>query len=313
MTTGQKIPTGAEVMGYLDSLKNWGKWGPNDDLGTLNYITPQKRVQAAGLVRKGLAVSGSRMIIPQGAPDVANPPMHFMTGTGESAPRDGRGGSGDFLGIQPHGYTVTHIDALCHIFWHGQSYNGLDASQVTSRGRATRGGIQVLEDGVVTRGVLLDIARVRGVEWMGPGDGITPEDLEAAEKAQHVRVEPGDALLYRTGWPKKREVEGPPDPPNPRPGMHASSMPWLHERQVALIAADAATDVEPTGYEDTSIGLPVHTIGICAMGLWILDGGDFEKLGTVCAQENRWEFQFIMAALRWQNATGSPVNPIAVF
>jgi len=307
------IPSAEEVIGYMDSLSNWGRWGPDDELGTLNYITPEKRVEAARLVQKGLTVTCSRMIIPENASDNNMTPLHFMTGTGEGAPAQGRGGSGDFIGVGIHGFNLTHIDALCHIFWNAKSYNGLDAKSVTNREKATKGGIQILENGVVTRGVLLDIAKVRGVDWMGPGDGITPEDLEAAEKAQGVEVRPGDALLYRTGWPKAREIEGPPTPPS-RPGMHAASMPWLHERQVALIAADAATDVDPTGYGDkVPFGLPVHAIGICAMGLWILDGSNFEELAKECEKQNRWEFQWIMAPLRWRNATGSPVNPIAVF
>ena len=311
MSTGSaRMPSEAEVMGYMDTLSNSGRWGPDDVLGTLNYITEAKRVQAAGLVKRGVSVSCSRVILPQAAPDVLSPPVHYMSGTGESAPAQGMAGASDFLGIEPHGYTVTHIDAMGHIFWNGKGYNGLDARQVNTRGKAEKGGVEVIASGVVTRGVLLDIARVRGVEWMGAGDGITPEDLEAAEKAQNVRVEPGDALLYRTGWPKKRAVEGPPSPPDPRPGMHAASMPWLHERQVALIAADAATDVSPAGYPN--FGLPVHVVAICAMGLWVLDGADYEELSEVCARENRWEFQFIMAALRWHHATGSPVNPIAV-
>jgi len=308
------IPSAEEVTKYMDTLSNWGRWGPDDDLGTLNYITPEKRVEAARLVQKGVAVSCSRMITPGSAIDVMNPPLHFMQGTGESAPAQGGAGASDFIGIAFHGYTITHIDTLSHIFHNAKSYNGLDAKKVTSAGKSTVGGVQIIADGVVTRGVLLDIAKVRGVEWMGPGDGIMPEDLEAAEKAAGVTIQPGDALLYRTGWPKARDVEGPTPPPS-RPGMHAASMPWLHERQVALIAADAATDVEPTGYDKGALpfGLPVHSVGICAMGLWILDGGSFEDLADMCNKENRWEFQFVMSPLRWLNATGSPVNPLAIF
>lgn len=312
MTTRSK-PSIQEINRYLETLSNWGRWGPNDEMGTLNHITPAKRLAAAKLVQKGLSVGCSRMISTDTAPDVFMPPLHFMLRPGTEAPEKGTGVATDFLGLSYHGLTVTHIDALCHHFVNGRSYNGLDAKLVNSANRASKGGIQLLRDGVVTRGVLLDIARVRGLDWMGPGDGILPEDLEAAERAEKVMVGPGDALLCRTGWPKAREVAGPPTSSG-HPGVNAACLPWLHERQVALLAADAATDVAPSGYSEGIFSqLPVHDVGICAMGLWILDSGDYETLAQVCGQEGRWEFQFIMAPLRWRNATGSPVNPIAVF
>lgn len=313
-------PTGEEVVGWLESLSNWGRWGPHDRIGTLNYVTPEKILRAARLIRSGLTVTCSRIIEPENAPDNVVPPLHFMFRTGESAPARGKGGAGDFIGTAIHGYNITHIDAHSHQLWNSKSYNGIEARRITSRDRASDGGIQVLENGVVTRGVLLDIARLRGVDWMGPGEAIFPNDLEQAETAEGVKVEPGDAVLYRTGWARARDVHGPPAVPN-RPGLHAACLPWLHERRVALIAADAATDVEPTGYEDVLPDggegkkgwLPVHTVGITSMGLWILDCGHFERLAQVCSELGRWEFLFIMAPLRWRNATGSPVNPIAVF
>ena len=309
----KSVPSAEEVKGYMQSLSNWGRWGADDELGTLNYITPEKRIAAAKLVQKGISVGCARMIYPEQAQDLPNSPLHYMIGTGESAPEQGMGGASDFLGIAFHGYSVSHLDALSHIFWNTKSYNGLDAKLVNVSGRATKGGVQILENGVVTRGVLLDIARVRGVDWMEVGEGIFPEDLEAAEAAENVKIQPGDALLYRTGWAKAREVKGPLPVPG-RPGMHAASLPWLHQRQVAIIGADAATDVGPSGYPaEDFLALPVHAVGITAMGIWILDSLSCEALAEVCIRENRWEFQFVMAPLRWRNATGSPLNPIAVF
>ncbi|MDO8750633.1 MAG: cyclase family protein [Dehalococcoidia bacterium] len=310
--TSKTRPSLNEVNGYLKSLSNWGRWGPQDEFGTLNYITPAKRLAAARLVQKGFSVGCSRAITTESAQDVAMVPLHFMMQTGTEAPEHGRGGARDFIGMVFHGQTVTHIDAFSHHFWDGKSYNGLDAKLVNARDKASKGGIQLLRDGVVTRGVLLDIARVRGVEWMGPGDGIFPGDLEAAEKAQRVRVEQGDALLYRTGWPRAREVLGPRT--REHPGLDAACMPWLHQRQVAIICADSATDTSPTGYgKDIFSETPVHDVGLTAMGLWLVDNGDYETLAEVCIRENRWEFQFVMSTLRWNNATGSPVNPIAIF
>ena len=307
------VPSAEEVKGYMQSLSNWGRWGDDDELGTLNYITPEKRIAAAKLVQKGFSVSCARMVYPETAQDVLSSPIHYMAGTGTEAPEQGMSGATDFIGIAFHGYHVTHIDAFSHIFWNARSYNGLDAKLVTAGGRATKGGVQVLENGIVTRGVLLDIARVRGVDWMQAGEGIFPEDLEAAEAAENVKIEPGDVVLYRTGWPKAREVEGPPPLPG-RPGMHAASLPWLHERGVALIGADAATDVGPSGYPaEDFLAMPVHAVGITAMGIWILDSGSYESLAEVCNRENRWEFMFVTSPLRWRNATGSPLNPVAIF
>jgi kynurenine formamidase len=314
------LPGAEEVVGWLTSLSNWGRWGPEDKLGTLNHVTQAKVVQAAGLVREGVSVTCSRLIHADPAIDDVHPPLHFMLRTGESAPHNGKGGASDFIAMHVHGYNVTHVDAHAHQFWEGRSYNRIDARQVTASDGATEGGIQVLENGTMTRGVLLDIAGLKGVPWLRAGEPILPQDLEAAERAQGVRVEPGDALLYRTGWPRARRETGPPPLPN-RPGLHAACLPWLHERSVALIAADAATDVEPTGYENVLPfgrgggmgGLPVHTVGITAMGLWIVDSADFELLAQHCQRRQRWEFCFVLAPLRWRNATGSPVNPLAIF
>ena len=314
MATGgstRKIPTQAEVLEYFDSLSNWGRWGPDDQLGTLNYITPEKRLAASGLVQKGITVGCARMIQPEDAADNyiqgVQSPIHIMTAT----PAYG-GGSGDFVAYTIHALNMTHIDTHSHVMWNYKSYNGLEAKDVTNAGRSTRGGVQILEDGIVTRGVLLDVAKVKGVEWMGPGEGIFPDDLEAAEEAAGIKVQPGDILLHRTGWAKAREAQGSPNPPAQRPGLHAACLPWLHERGVAAVFADASVDVDPSGYEPP-LGGPIHPVGITAMGLWILDCGNFEKLAETCNRENRWEFMFVIAPLRWRNATGSAVNPIAIF
>ena len=162
----------------------------------------------------------------------------------------------------------------------------------------------------MTRGVLLDITQVRGKEWLDGGEGVFPDDLEAAEEAQGVRVEEGDALLLRLGWYKRRQQLGPTADLN-RPGLHGATLPWLHRRGVSIIAADASHDVDPSGY--TIVGMPIHRVGIVAMGLWLIDAADCEELVQICRQLNRWEFMFVVAPLRFLNATGSPVNPLAVF
>jgi kynurenine formamidase len=304
------IPTEEEVLGYMTSLSNWGRWGPDDELGTLNLITPQKRAQAAGLVREGISVTCSRLIVPEGAADVTSiPPLHYMIRTGESAPNSGPGGSSDFIGFSFHGLTITHLDALCHQFWDGKMYNGKPASLVKADEKATAGHVDRAQNGIVTRGVLLDITKVRGKEWLDAGEAVFTEDLEAAERTQGVRVEEGDALILRLGWAKRRLEQGP--PASGRPGLHAETLPWLHQRGVSMIVADASQDVDPNGYP--KLGLPVHRVGIVGMGLWLIDAANCEGLVEVCQRLNRWEFMFNVAPLRFHNATGSPVNPLAIF
>ena len=188
--------------------------------------------------------------------------------------------------------------------------NGKPASLVTVQQKATAGDSDQAQHGVVTREVLLDITHVRGKEWLEAGEGVFPEDLEAAEAAQGVQVEAGDALVLRLGWSKRRQQLGPPPPPG-RPGLHAATLPWLHQRGVAIIVADASHDVDPSGYP--TIGLPIHKVGIVAMGLWLLDAADCEALVDVCRRLRRWEFMFVVAPLRFHHATGSPVNPLAIF
>lgn len=311
MTT-RHIPSEEEVLGYMTSLSNWGRWGSDDQLGTLNLIGPEKRAQAASLVKAGISVTCSRLIVPENAPDVTSiPPLHYMINTGESAPEEGPGGSSDFIGLSFHGLTVTHLDSLCHQFWNGQMYNGKPASLVNAQQKATAGNIDQAQNGVVTRGVLLDIAKVKGKDWLEAGEPVFTEDLEAAEAAQGVKVEEGDALCVRLGWYKRRQEVGAPTAAEGRPGLHAETLPWLHERGVSIITADASWDVAPSDYPQ--LGLPIHRVGIVGMGLWLIDAANFEELAQTCQQLNRWDFMFMVAPLRFYNATGSPVNPLAVF
>lgn len=308
-TVSPRVPPQEEVLGYIPKVNNWGRWGRDDQLGTLNLITSKKRVQAASLVKDGLAVSCSRLITTEIAADVTAPFQHFMTGVGQGV--TGQGGSSDFYGMNYHGYYYTHLDSLCHIFYDGLMYNGRSASLVTTREFAKANSVDAVHAGVVTRGVLLDITKVRKVKWMEPGQGIFPEDLEAAEKAGNVRVEEGDALLVRTGFWRFRTESGAIAPGKGRPGLHAACLPWLHRRGVALIASDAVNDLTPSGYPD--LNLPMHQIGIVRMGLWLVDNGNFDELAATCEAKERREFMFMLSPLRVAGGTGSPANPLAVF
>jgi len=311
-------PSESEVRGYLKSLSNWGRWGSEDELGTINLITPAKRQAAARLVSQGQSVTCARPITTDITPDTTVQPMRFMVDSGEG--RDTvfperalqRRGAAEFIGMVFHGYTITHVDAPSHYFWEGQLYNGRSCNTVTSREGATVNSVEVLRDGVVSRGVLLDVARTRGVRWLDGGVGVMPEDLEAAERAAGVQVEPGDILLVRTGYYGRRLAEGPVHPLQAgTPALHAACCPWLRERGVAMIGTDTHNDVHPAPYP--SMGNSFHVVCLVAMGLWLIDNANLEDLAQTAARLSRWEFLMTVAPLRLKNVTGSPVNPIAVF
>jgi len=313
-----RVPAEQEVLGYLTSLSNWGRWGDDDELGTVNLITPAKRAAAARLVRDGVTVTCARPIVTDITADTTYQVMRFMVDSGEgratASPERvrARRGAAEFIGMVFHGFTVTHVDTPAHYFWEGRMYNGRPCDLVTSREGATVEAVEVLHDGVASRGVLLDVARARGVRWLEAGQGVMPEDLEAAERAAGVRVEAGDILVVRTGYYARRLAEGPVNPGRDgSPGPHAALLPWLRERGVAVWGSDTHNDVTPTPYP--TIGSPFHIGALVAMGLWLIDNMNLEDLAEACARRSRWEFLLTLAPLRLRNVTGSPLNPIAMF
>jgi kynurenine formamidase len=189
-------------------------------------------------------------------------------------------------------------------------FNGYPAESVTAHG-ATKLGIHRLRDGIVTRGVLLDIPAQRGVDALEPGEPIFPEDLEAAEAKAGLAVRPGDALLVRTGRWEWRRANGPWDAGSLAAGLDASCLPWLRRRDVAALGSDCVSDVLPSRVDGVS--MPIHTIVIVAMGVHLLDNLDLDALATACAEESHWEFLFTVAPLVLRRGTASPVNPIALF
>jgi kynurenine formamidase len=312
------VPTDAQVREYLRTLSNWGRWGAEDELGTVNLITPGKRVAASGLVREGVSVTCARPIVTDIAADTTFQPLRFMVDSGEGRDTASparlleRRGASEFIGMVFHGYTITHVDAPSHYFWEGKLYNGRSCDLVTSREGATVASVEVLRDGVVSRGVLLDVARTRGIRWMEPGEGVMPLDLEAAERAAGVRVEAGDILLVRTGYYARRLAEGPVHPLRAgSPALHVACCPWLRERGVAMVGSDTHNDIHPPPYP--ALGNSFHVVALVAMGLWLIDNANLEDLAQACAARGRWEFLLTIAPLRLRNVTGSPVNPVAVF
>jgi kynurenine formamidase len=310
-------PTEADVVRFMDTLSNWGRWGADDELGTLNLITPAKRREAAGLVRDGVSITCARPIVTEITADTTFQPLRFMVDSGEGRDTASpervrqRRGASEFIGMVFHGYTITHVDTPAHFFWQGQIYNGRSCNLITSREGAQVESVDLLRDGVVSRGVLLDVAAVRG-RWLGPGEGVMPEDLEAAERAAGVRVESGDVLLIRTGYYAQRLAQGPRHPmQHGSPAAHVACAPWFRQRGVAMLGTDTHNDLSPTPYP--GIGFPLHIVALVAMGLWLIDNCNLEDVATACAARGRWGFMLALAPLRLANATGSPVNPIAVF
>jgi kynurenine formamidase len=293
-----------DVLALHASLSNWGRWGEDDQLGALNLITAEMTAAAAATVRTGRRVSCARTLDTVPSADNPSPVAHHMTGTFTE------GMGADYVAVSPHGFAVSHLDALCHIFYEGRLYNGYGAETVTAHG-ARRLGIHHLHAGIVARGVLLDIPALRGVDALEPGEPVFPEDLEAAEARAGVEVGPGDVLFVRTGRWRWRAAHGPWDAGARAAGLDASCLAWLRARDVAALGSDGVSDVLPSRVE--GVPMPIHTVAIVAMGLHLLDNLDLDPLAEACAAEARAAFLVTVAPLVLRRGTASPVNPIAVF
>ncbi|WP_329625792.1 cyclase family protein [Streptomyces sp. NBC_01255] len=278
--------------------------------GALRHLTPERVAAAAAEVRTGDTVSLAAPIETVRGPDDPEPAVHRMTGP--SASELGSHAlhfATDRFAMNVHGDADSHLDALCHVVFDGELYGGVPARTVTADG-ARRLSVDVLENGIVGRGVLLDVPRLRGVPWLEPGDSVTSDDLTAAEAAQGVRVGPGDLLFVRVGHRLRRTELGPWDSAEARAGLHPTAVDFLAERHVAALGGDGNNDTAPSVVED--VAFPVHVLAIHAMGVHLMDYLRFEDLVPVCARTGRWSFLCVVAPLRLTGATGSPVNPIAV-
>jgi kynurenine formamidase len=295
-------------------LCNWGRWGADDDRGTLNYITPAHIRAAARLVKSGRSVSLSLPVNTVPGPDNPRPALHRMihrheTDIPEGPPRFAT----DSLASEFHGDSFTHIDALCHVSYRGELYNGKPASSVTGQGAKLQ-DITAFAHGVVGRGVLLDIPRLRKVAWLEPGEAVSREELEAAEQAQGVRLGEGDILVFRTGHHRRRLELGPWNngyDGEGKAGLHVRALPLLYERKVAVFLPDGDGETVPSRVE--GIAHPIHLLQIVAMGMVCADSLQFEELIKVCEEERRWEFMVVASPLRLPGGTGSLFNPIALF
>ena len=303
--------TRADIERMMEELSNWGRWGADDQLGAANLITPAKRLEAIATVTEGITVSLEHLLLTETAPDVPQPFQRRVLTVPEATAEPGFFGAvSDNYSISYHGYSHSHVDSLCHIFYKGKMYNGKDQSTVTEAGCATN-SIANLQGGIVTRGVLIDIPLLKGVDYLEPGTPIYQEDLEAFEEMTGVVVRPGDAVFVRTGRWARRAALGPWVVAQGAAGLHASAMPWIKARDVAFLGRDVASDVVPSQIE--GVQLPVHQLTIVAMGVDLFDNQDLEAVAETAARLNRWEFLVVAAPLAVEGGTGSPVNVLAIF
>jgi kynurenine formamidase len=302
MANEYPIPTTDELDAMFASLTNWSRWGDDDQRGALNFLTDGQRVAASRLVATGESVSLAHDLATEPMPEHPHPVQHHMLASGDALDSNGIDGyeaARDYLAFEVHGLWTTHVDALSHMFVRGQMYGGRPASDVRSDG-ARSNTVLTLADGVVGRGVLLDIPRMLGCDYLDTGQVVTVDDLEA--------VGTGDILLVAWGREaRKRATRG----FDGFSGLHAECLPWLADRQVAVLGSDGISDPMPfVGTPEWPF--PVHQIGIVAMGLHLIDNVRLAPLAARCAELERWEFLFTMAPLRIPKGTGCPVNPVAV-
>jgi kynurenine formamidase len=306
----------AEFEALYESVKNWGRWGPGDERGTLNYLTPERIAEAARLVRSGRTVSMAIPINKVAGPDNPNPAIHHMT-LMHDVPISPTGLTFGmcFLGMASHGDSHTHIDALNHVGYKGQLYDGHATAELTSQG-SDWGSVAAYATGIVGRGVLLDAAAYRGIDWLEPGEAVDRAELEAIEEAQGIRIGEGDVLVFRTGHHARRLALGAWDNAAPpqgegKAGLHIDTIAWMHERRIAAFLPDGDGETVPSNVE--GMPYPIHALQLTAMGMCISDSLQLEELGQACREEGRWEFMVVGLPLRLPGATGSPWNPIAIF
>lgn len=294
----------AELLDLFERCSNWGRWGEDDELGTLNLVTAQTTLRAVRTVTRGVPVSLGADLSTERSSKNPRPVIHQMLYE-QHQPESAL----DFVGVAPHGFAVTHLDAVGHVYFQNRLYNGRAASDAVRSDGLAFGSIHAMRDGIVTRGVLLDVAAARGVPWLAPGDYVRTEDLIEAERLSGVQVESGDAVFVHVGL-QRWETEHGPEDATLRAGLHAECLPWLLEREVAVYSGDC---VERMPYPSRAVPLPLHQIGLAAMGLCLLDCPRLTPLLERCHRFARHEFLLILAPLRLPGGTGSPVNPIAVF
>jgi kynurenine formamidase len=299
----------ASFRSLYERLRGQARWGPDDRRGALNHITPERVAAAAAGVRAGQTVTLAAPLAASAADNPEPGARHMKRLPTERSDVPGVSFAADQIAMNVHGDVDSHIDALCHVSYGGSLYNGVPSGAVTSRGAAEL-SIDDARDGIIGRGVLLDIPRLRGVPWLEPGEHVTAAELAAAERAQGVRAGPGDLLFVRVGHRRRRGELGPWDVARSRAGLHPGAAEYLAEREVAALGSDSNSDTAPSVVD--GVAFPMHVLAINALGVYLLDYLQFDDLVPACEAAGRWSFLCVIAPLRLPGGTGSPVNPIAI-
>lgn len=319
METPTRSWSDEDLIRLSQRVSNAGRWGAEDEIGTLNYISPAKRRDAARLVQIGQTLSLAHPL---------SPIEHRMLYGHQPRPTSHVPASaGDYIGLDVHQAALTHLDALSHVAGHdGWVYNTRRFDDVVTASGLSHGSIYAQREGIVSRGVLLDVAAALGVDWLEPTYRITAADLEGAERYGSVRISHGDVLVLRAGNEACDTAMG---PHSLAAGPGPDCIEWIHQREVAVYAGDApeqitlaaarilgrALERDELGQDDevpTLFPLPMHQIGLAAMGLVLLDHCRVEELAKTCRRLGRYEFLFVAAPLPLRRGTGSPVNPLAI-
>lgn len=301
----------AEFAALVAPLSNWGRWGDDDELGTINLLTPERAMAAAAAVSEGRSIPLGRTLTVRPAADNPQPLLHLMKSSGESAAAVGGSHASEWFGLAYHGFAVTHLDAHSHQFVDGVMYNGRPAALVSTRTGAAVGSVLPMARGLVGRGVLLDAPRAAGDGWLEPGAGLEPADLDRIAAAQGTELRAGDLVLVRTGRDARAASHGAIDPLTAgSPGLTGRCLTWLREHDVSVLGSDAQNDVMQPGA--AAHPMPVHAGALTRLGLPLLDNLLLEELATACARRGRWDVLLVVAPLALARFTGSPVNPIAV-
>jgi kynurenine formamidase len=294
----------------FEALKNWGRWGTADERGTLNHIDASRIAAALKTVTGDTTIGLGHALSARPGATNHYPIAHGTMPDGGYRLADGShvGHHLEYIGMRPHGQAITHLDALCHFSVDGLTYNG---RRVADTPMPEHGTVAAMRAGVVGRGVLLDVPRALGVDWLEPGQAVTPELARFTEGSQRTQVGPGDILLVRTGRRAREAKLGPWKTMEQLAGCDTGLLPWMNERGVAMLGGDGVSDTYPSPL--AGLRTPVHVLALVAMGLPLIDNCALEELASACAARSRWEFLFVMGALDYPGGSSSPVNPIAIF
>ena len=304
MTTARETWTKAQFDQLFKQLSNWGRWGKDDQLGTFNLITPERRRQAAALVKSGISVSLARDLNQKKSVDNPDPFRDTM-----NLGVDGKFNM-DTYTVNFHGFAFSHFDALSHTYYDDHLYNGFPDISITASGARVL-DTAVYRNGIFTRGVLVDVPWLRGLPYLDKDAHIGAQDLDAFEAKTGVHIQSGDAVVIRTGRWALRDAKGPWDISSASAGLDPSAVAWLHKRDAAFLVSDAAHDAIPSAVE--GVDFPIHVLAIVAMGMPLADQCNLEDIAREAQQLRRYTFLLTLAPIRIKGGTGALINPIATF